>query len=114
MLRFMGRARRLGFSIEDLKGLIALYRDRTRSSRDVKNLAEQHLGEVERKIRELQSIRDALAHLIDQCSGDNRPDCPIINDLSGAGAPPVTRSLRARAPARTGQHRSRVSLSPVR
>src|SRR2546430_1955423 len=74
MLRFIGRARRLGFSVEDLKSLIALYRDRTRSSRDVKKLAEQHLVEVEGKIRELQSIRDSLAHLIDRCSGDDRPD----------------------------------------
>ncbi len=114
MLRFIGRARRLGFSVEDLKSLIALYRDRTRSSRDVKKLAEQHLEEVEGKIRELQSIRDALAHLVDRCSGDDRPDCPIIDDLSGADVAPVTRSLRSRPPARIDQHTSRVSLSPVR
>lgn len=88
MLRFIGRARRLGFSIGDLKNLIALYRDRTRSARDVRRLAEQHLGHVEQKIRELQSIRDALAHLVEQCSGDDRPDCPIIDDLSGDESEP--------------------------
>jgi MerR family transcriptional regulator, copper efflux regulator len=82
MLRFIGRARRLGFSIEDLKSLVALYRDRSRSSRDVKALARQHLARVDDKIAELQSVRAALAALIDQCSGDHRPDCPIIDDLA--------------------------------
>jgi Cu(I)-responsive transcriptional regulator len=114
MLRFIGSARRLGFSIEDLKSLIALYRDRTRSARDVKNLAEQHLVHVEQKIRELQSIRDALAHLIEQCSGDDRPDCPIINDLSGAEPVPVTRPHRARAPRPTSRDTKRESLSLAR
>jgi MerR family transcriptional regulator, copper efflux regulator len=114
MLRFIGRARRLGFSIEDLKCLIALYRDQSRSSSDVKALASQHLAGVERKIRELHSIRDALAHLIEQCSGDQRPDCPIIDDLSGeetlAGAPArrprrALRSENGRTATRTAQLR---------
>ena len=109
MLRFIGRARRLGFSIEDLKSLIALYRDRTRSARDVKKLAERHLLHVEQKIRELQSIRNALAHLIEQCSGDDRPDCPIIDDLSGKEVAPVTRSSRGHAPEGTGRGASRAS-----
>ena len=114
MLRFIGRARRLGFSIEDLKSLIALYRDRTRSARDVKKLAEQHLVHVEQKIRELQSIRNALAHLIEQCSGDDHPDCPIIDDLSGKEVAPVTRSSRGHAPEGTGRGASRASLLSVR
>jgi len=77
LLRFIGRARRLGFSIEDLKSLSARYR-------------------VERKIRELQSIRDALADLIEHCSGDHRPDCPIIDELSGEeGVPAAPRFGRA-------------------
>lgn len=114
MLRFIGRARRLGFSIEDLKSLIALYRDRTRSARDVKKLAEQHLAHVEQKIRELQSIRDALAHLIEQCSGDDRPDCPIIDDLSGREAAPGTRSPQGQASARNGRDVSGAPLLPVR
>ena len=96
LLRFIGRARRLGFSIEDLKSLIALYRDRSRSSRDVKAVASHHLARVERKIRELQSIRDALADLIEHCSGDHRPDCPIIDELSGEeGVPAAPRFGRA-------------------
>lgn len=96
MLRFIGRARRLGFSIEDIKALIALYRDRSRSSREVKLLASQHLCRIERKIRELETIRSALADLIEQCNGDHRPDCPIIEDLSGEEAAPDIR--RARKP----------------
>ena len=83
MLRFLGRARRLGFSISDLRGLVALYRDRDRTSRDVKTLASQHLARIDRKIVELQSLRSALAVLISDCRGDHRPDCPIIEDLSG-------------------------------
>lgn len=103
MLRFIGSARRLGFSIEDLKSLIALYRDRSRSSRDVKALAAQHLARVERKIRELGSIRDALAHLVEQCSGDLRPDCPIIEELSSEEGKPELAPVRARKDAR-GEH----------
>ncbi|MGH7059946.1 MAG: MerR family DNA-binding protein [Stellaceae bacterium] len=83
LLRFVGRARRLGFSLADVKSLIALYRDRSRTSREVKAIAEQHLARIDRKIRELASVRDALALLIEECSGDHRPDCPIIAELSG-------------------------------
>ncbi|HUY03013.1 MAG TPA: MerR family DNA-binding protein [Rhodocyclaceae bacterium] len=86
MLRFLGRARRLGFSISDLRGLVALYRDRDRTSHDVKALASQHLARIDRKIAELQSLRGALAVLIRDCRGDHRPDCPIIDDFSGADA----------------------------
>ena len=86
MLRFIGRARRLGFSVADLRNLISLYRDHSRSSRDVKALATQHLARVERKIAELQSLRDALADLVEQCNGDHRPECPIIDELAEAVA----------------------------
>jgi Cu(I)-responsive transcriptional regulator len=98
LLRFIGRARRLGFSIEDLKSLVALYRDRSRSSRDVKTVASQHLARVERKIRELQSIRDALADLIEDCSGDHRPECPIIDELSGEEEAVTAHPVRPRHP----------------
>jgi MerR family copper efflux transcriptional regulator len=94
MLHFIGRARQLGFSVQDLKNLVALYRDRSRSSRDVKRVAEQHLARVERKIRELQSLRHALADLVERCAGDNRPDCPIMDDLEGRD---VTVALRPAA-----------------
>lgn len=87
MLRFIGRARRLGFDIADLRGLVALWRDPARSSADVKALASQHLARIEHKIDELQSLRLALADLLARCHGDDLPDCPIIDELSG-GAPP--------------------------
>lgn len=114
MLRFIGRARQLGFSIEDLKSLIALYRDRSRSSRDVKALASQHLARVERKIRELRSIRDALAHLVEQCSGDQRPDCPIIEDLCGDEVEPRTAPVRPRRPVRADHGRILAGLPQLR
>lgn len=83
MLRFLGRARRLGFSIDDLRNLISLYRDRARPSREVKALATQHLARIDRKITELQSLRHALAHLVERCHGDDLPDCPILDELAG-------------------------------
>ena len=102
ILQFVGRARRLGFSIEDLRSLVALYRDRTRSSGDVKALAAQHLDRVDRKIAELQTLRHALADLIQRCRGDHRPDCPIIDDFSGKATPSplprVGRKTRASSP----------------
>jgi Cu(I)-responsive transcriptional regulator len=110
LLRFIGRARRLGFSIEDLKSLIALYRDRSRTSRDVRAVASHHLARVERKIRELHSIRDALADLVEHCSGDNRPDCPILDELSGEEGKSEPASHRTRTAARRGQHGGERSL----
>ena len=82
MLRFIGRARRLGFSVADLRNLVALYRDRARASRDVRALAMQHLARIDRKLTDLHSLRDALADLVDRCNGDHRPDCPIIDELA--------------------------------
>ena len=83
-LRLVGRARRLGFSIEDLKNLVALYRDRGRASADVKALALQHIARIDRKLAELQGMRAALADLAERCHGDDRPECPILEEL-GAG-----------------------------
>ena len=82
MLRFIGRARRLGFSVADLRNLVSLYRDHHRASREVKALAAKHLARVERKIAELESLRAALADLVARCHGDHRPDCPIIDELA--------------------------------
>ncbi|GAK45364.1 transcriptional regulator [Tepidicaulis marinus] len=83
MLKFVARARSLGFSIDDCRGLLALYRDRGRASADVKRIAEEHIGEIERKIAELQSMRTVLRRLAEKCHGDERPDCPILDELSG-------------------------------
>lgn len=82
MLRFVGRARRLGFSVADLRALVALFRDRARASRDVKAVATQHLARIDRKLAELHSLRAALADLVERCHGDHRPECPIIEELA--------------------------------
>ena len=86
-LRFIGRARDLGFPIEEIRTLLALWHDRDRSSADVKTLALARAAELKRKARELDAMRKTLEHLADSCHGDDRPDCPIIDDLAlGAGA----------------------------
>lgn len=82
-LAFLGRARSLGFSIEECRALLALYEDEGRASSEVKQVAETHLEQIERKIAELQGMRATLARLIHRCHGDERPDCPILDDLSG-------------------------------
>ncbi|MBE1297705.1 Cu(I)-responsive transcriptional regulator [Phycobacter azelaicus] len=82
-LAFLGRARALGFSIEDCRMLMALYEDESRASADVKQLALEHLAKIEAKIADLQAMRDTLTELVHCCAGDSRPDCPILKDLSG-------------------------------
>lgn len=82
-LAFLGRARSLGFTIEDCRTLLSLYEDRGRASADVKRVAEVHLGRIGRKIAELEAMRGALRDLIDRCHGDDRPECPILDDLAG-------------------------------
>lgn len=81
-LRFLQRARGLGFSVEDCRGLLSLYEDRNRASADVKAIAKTHLAEIQRKITELQSLQTTLSELVHACHGDDRPNCPIINDLA--------------------------------
>lgn len=80
-LAFLGRARALGFSIEECRSLLALYEDRGRASADVKRIAEEHLSRIDARIEELRSMRATLAHLVSACAGDDRPDCPILADL---------------------------------
>ncbi|KPP84132.1 MAG: Cu(I)-responsive transcriptional regulator [Rhodobacteraceae bacterium HLUCCA08] len=82
-LRFLARARSLGFSIEECRDLLALWEDRARASADVRAIANQHLDRIEAKITELQEMRDTLAGLVRACHGDDRPDCPILRDLEG-------------------------------
>jgi len=81
-LSFLGRARALGFSIEDCRTLMALYEDEGRESAQVKAVAEEHLNAIDEKITQLQYMRSTLAHLVHCCAGDNRPDCPILEDLA--------------------------------
>ncbi len=80
-LTFLHRARALGFTIEDCRALLALYDDETRSSADVKRIANEHLKEIDAKIANLKTMRNTLSHLIEECAGDHRPDCPILEDL---------------------------------
>ena len=83
ILRFIHRARDLGFSVKAVGELLALWRDPHRTSAEVKKLAREHVGDIDRKIEELQAMRRAVVDLIERCHGDARPDCPIIDDLAG-------------------------------
>lgn len=84
MLRFVQRARSLGFSVTDCRELLDLYRDRRRASADIKAIARRRIADIDRKLAELASMRRALADLMDRCHGDARPDCPILDDLAAA------------------------------
>ncbi len=83
-LAFVQRARSLGFSIEECRALLSLYDDRERASADVKILAHTHLAQIEDKIIGLQAMQKTLSELVSKCQGDDRPDCPILDGLSGA------------------------------
>lgn len=80
-LAFLGRSRALGFTIEDCRNLLALWDDQDRASADVRAIAKEHLAQIESKILDLEEIRDTLSHLVRECSGDGRPDCPILKSL---------------------------------
>jgi Cu(I)-responsive transcriptional regulator len=85
-LRFVRQARRLGFSVIDIRRLLALWDDRSRASAEVKSIALDHVAELDQRIAELTAMRDTLAHLAAHCHGDDRPDCPIIEHLADADA----------------------------
>ncbi|MDZ4082056.1 MAG: Cu(I)-responsive transcriptional regulator [Bdellovibrionales bacterium] len=82
ILTFVRRARGLGFSMKEIKKLIGLWRNRSRASGEVKTLAQAHISALDIKIKELQAMRDTLKHLSRNCHGDNRPDCPILENLA--------------------------------
>lgn len=84
-LRFIARARGLGFSVEECRHLLALYRDTGRASSEVRATAAHHIAAIRDKIAELRSMEETLAHLIEQCAGDERPACPILDGLSRSG-----------------------------
>ncbi|HEX2494446.1 MAG TPA: Cu(I)-responsive transcriptional regulator [Steroidobacter sp.] len=85
-LRFIRRARGLGFSTKEIAILLGLWRNQRRASSEVKRLALSHIAELDRKIDELRSMRAALKDLAKRCHGDARPACPILDDLQGASA----------------------------
>ena len=89
VLRFIKRARDLGFSIERIRRLLDLWQDKSRASRDVKRLALDHVAEITAKIAAMRGVRDAVQELADKCDGDDRPECPILHDLEGSALIPV-------------------------
>ena len=86
LLRFVKRARDLGFTVEQVGELLALWADEARESAEVKKLAQRHLEAIEKKISELENLRKTMRNLIECCHGDERPDCPILEDLAGEPA----------------------------
>ena len=105
-LRFIRRARDLGFTVEQMADLLALWRDRSRASSEVKKIALQQVAVLERKAEELKAMSRTLKHLAAHCHGDERPDCPILDDLADAAAD----SGKAPEPARFGPG----GIDPVR
>ena len=89
VLRFIKRARDLGFSIERIRRLLDLWQDKSRASRDVKRLALDHVAEITAKIAAMSTVRDAVQELADKCDGDDRPECPILHDLEGRAPNPT-------------------------
>ena len=83
VLRFVKRARTLGFSVDETSTLLGLWQDKSRASGEVKHIATGHIAALETKIAELQGMVKTLKHLAHCCGGDNRPDCPILDDLAG-------------------------------
>jgi MerR family copper efflux transcriptional regulator len=81
-LRFLQRSRGLGFSVEECRQLLALYEDKSRASADVREIASTKLTEIDRKIRELTELKHTLEHLVHACHGNDRPDCPILEELA--------------------------------
>ncbi|MFC0218879.1 Cu(I)-responsive transcriptional regulator [Pseudochelatococcus lubricantis] len=96
-LRFVRRARDLGFSVPQIETLLALWRDRSRASADVKQVALAHIAELEARMRQLKQMADTLRHLADNCCGDGRPHCPIIEELSEGAEAASSRSPHASA-----------------
>lgn len=95
-LAFLGRARTLGFTIEDCRSLLQLWEKTDRESADVKRIAEEHLTTIEDKIAELTTMHASLTRLVEACAGDHRPDCPILLDLAAEEVKlePATESAR--------------------
>ena len=87
-LRFVKRSRDLGFSMEEIAELVGLWHNRRRTSASVKRIAQKHLGELEQRIADMQAMQRTLSHLVHCCHGDERPDCPILDDLAGAPTTP--------------------------
>jgi MerR family transcriptional regulator, copper efflux regulator len=89
-LRFIRRSRELGFSMEEIGELLGLWQNRRRTSASVRRIAEKHAKDLQQRIEAMQAMQRTLGHLIHCCHGDERPDCPILDDLaSGTAAAPL-------------------------
>jgi MerR family transcriptional regulator, copper efflux regulator len=86
-LRFIRRSRDLGFSMAEIADLLKLWQNRRRSSADVRRIAARHVQELDRRLAEMEGMRQSLQHLIHCCHGDHRPDCPILDELEGLPTP---------------------------
>ncbi len=120
-LRFIRRARDLGFTVEQIAELLALWRDRSRASADVKRLALEHVAALDAKAAELQAMSLTLRELAKRCHGDDRPECPIVEDLAESareGADEPISTATAAIPVRFGRERSyrtrRATRGPAR
>ena len=107
-LRFIRRARDLGFAIKEIAALLGLWRNRRRESADVKRIALAHADDLQRRIDEMQAMQRTLQHLAHCCHGDERPQCPILDDLARGAAP-----FNAAAPARRPTARRAAGSSTV-
>jgi Cu(I)-responsive transcriptional regulator len=112
LLRFIRRSRDLGFPVDRIEDLLALWRDRDRHSADVKRLALEQIDGLERKVQAMQSMIDTLRHLADACCGDNRPDCPILADLGQGDEPGHTDTRQQGVAARETSHQPAQDRGP--
>jgi len=103
-LRFIRQSRDLGFSIEQIRELLGLWQNRKRPSRQVRALAEAHIEELDEKLKEIQSMKATLEHLVHRCRGDDRPDCPIFDTLARLDAVPASSGRGRRGGLRPGRH----------
>lgn len=95
-LRFIKRSRSLGFSMEEITQLLSLWRDRERPSREIKAIADRHLADLDTRIAEMQAMANTLRHLSHCCAGDDRPECPILEDLTAGKEPSEPRRKTSR------------------
>jgi MerR family copper efflux transcriptional regulator len=99
-LRFVRRARDLGFTVRQIETLLQLWRDRSRASSDVKRIATDHIADLQKKMRDLQEMVTVLTHLAQNCHGDSRPDCPILTSLADDGAAEAAPTRKSPRPGR--------------
>ena len=81
-LKFVGKARKFNFSIDECRELLSLYENKSRPSKDVKKLTLEKISQIDEKLKQLQNLKDELTYLADNCHGDDRPNCPILDALS--------------------------------